>query len=372
MSSSVNHPDIRTLQAWLDSGLGDDVCLDVERHIENCEQCALQIEELENPQLAFAGQLCAIHRGEQQVTSDSDPDSPACGELSEDAVRSIRLHWQDTCAAASLASETIKGGRTTDASERLDFLIKERSVHSSEDSGSDPSDYQLLEVLGEGGMGVVYSARQSSVDRVVAVKMLRKEDEDATRRQLFLQEAMVTADLNHPNIVPVHELGRNEQGALFYSMKQIEGTLWSDVIESNSQEENLDILLRTADAVAFAHSRGIVHRDLKPENVHLGQFGEVRLMDWGLAQATSEYRKPEFAGAQRMGGTPAYMAPEMTKPKQKIGLASDVYLLGAILFSDSYRQAPAHRRNGHGLPVRSCAKRNRSDLRKERFAADCI
>ena len=196
-------------------------------------------------------------------------------------------------------------------------------------------EYELLKKLGEGGMGLVFMARQRSIDREVALKMLKpKTAKDPEQRAKFLTEAVVTGDLDHPNIVPIYDVGASPDDALFYAMKKVEGTPWLDVVLEKSLEENLDILMRTADAVGFAHSRGVVHRDLKPENVMLGAFNEVLVMDWGLAYSTEGFRKSNsITESTSMGGTPAYMAPEMaTGPIKKIGPRSDVYLLGAILF----------------------------------------
>ncbi len=207
------------------------------------------------------------------------------------------------------------------------------------------ADYELLQVIGKGGMGVVYSARQASVDRLVAVKMIRPQvAANPERREKFLSEAVVTGDLDHPNIVPIYELGADENNALFYSMKRVQGTPWSHVIAKKPLAENLEILMKVADAVAFAHANGVVHRDLKPENVMLGDFGEVLVMDWGLALATSSFRHAEFVtGRDSMGGTPAYMAPEMVSgPFESIGPPCDIYLLGALLFEVATGLRPHH------------------------------
>jgi WD40 repeat protein len=179
-------------------------------------------------------------------------------------------------------------------------------------------------------MGVVMSARQSSIDRVVAVKKIKpSEAVKAESRQKFVTEATVTGDLEHPNIVPVYDLGKDENGTLFYSMKHVKGTPWDKVIGQKTVLENLEIWMKVCDAVAFAHSRGIIHRDLKPENVMLGGFGEVLVMDWGLALTVGT---PSAAKAG-MAGTPAYMAPEMAVgPMERISFGSDIYLLGAILY----------------------------------------
>ena len=117
-------------------------------------------------------------------------------------------------------------------------------------------------------------------------------------------------------------------------MKRVEGTPWIKVLRKKNLSENLEILMKVADAVAFAHSRGVVHRDLKPENVMLGEFGEVLVMDWGLALSAPRFRHlGSIMQSGGMGGTPAYMSPEMASgPLNRIGPASDVYLLGAILY----------------------------------------
>ncbi len=204
-------------------------------------------------------------------------------------------------------------------------------------------EYELLRVLGEGGMGVVYDARQTSIDRNVALKMIKGEAaSNARQKAKFLAEVVVTGDLDHPNIVPIYDVGANAQGNLFYSMKKVQGTPWEKVIAQKSLSENLDILLRVADAVGFAHARGVVHRDLKPENIMLGEFGEVLVMDWGLAHPLKGFRKSHnISGSVSMGGTPAYMAPEMaTGPIEKITPASDIYLLGGILYEILTGSAP--------------------------------
>ncbi|MEW4563970.1 protein kinase [Bremerella sp. JC770] len=200
-----------------------------------------------------------------------------------------------------------------------------RRVLSDQEEGSD---YAIINQIGKGGMGVVYAAKQKSLRRRVAVKTLKRDigqrDDD---RAKFLSEAVITGILDHPNIVPIHELGQTEDGTLFYSMKCVTGTEWHKVVRNKSEAENLDIFLKVADAVAFAHSKNVIHRDLKPENVMLGEYGEVLVMDWGLAVDLN--RKEEFT----MGGTPAYMSPEMAKgPLDRIGKCSDIYLLGAMLY----------------------------------------
>jgi hypothetical protein len=201
-------------------------------------------------------------------------------------------------------------------------------------------DFELLEVIGEGGMGVVYTARQTALDRVIAIKRIRPGHHNLADQRRFLAEAAVTGRLDHPNIVPIHDLGIDQDGIPFYAMKHVRGRPWSELLREKTQEENLDILLRVGDTVAFAHARGVIHRDLKPENVMLGDFGELLVMDWGLAVAVEDLRRERHAQPVACG-TPAYMAPEMAvDDHQRIGTTSDIYLLGAILFEIVAGTAP--------------------------------
>ncbi len=201
-------------------------------------------------------------------------------------------------------------------------------------------DYRVISFLGAGAMGEVYVARQTSVDRDVAFKkqILKK---GKSRRKLirdrnkFLFEAQVTANLDHPNIVAIHDMGRDQSGDVFYCMELVRGKPWEDVIAGMTLEENLEVLLKVIDGVAYAHSKNTIHRDLKPENTMLGNFGEVLIMDWGLG-VNLDHGPP-----QSMGGTPAFMAPEMAQREiEYVGKHSDIYLLGAILFLIVTGEAP--------------------------------
>lgn len=193
------------------------------------------------------------------------------------------------------------------------------------------ADFELGETIGVGGMGQVMSARQTALDRPVAAKFLRDPHGDPTP---LLREAIVTGRLEHPNIVPVHLLATTSKGAPFFAMKRVEGTAWSEALEAGrTLVENLETLSRVCDAVAFAHDRGVLHRDIKPSNVMLGRFGEVYLVDWGLAVSLAEDQVLPLASTATFGGTPAYMAPEMAADQpSKLGVATDVYLLGATLY----------------------------------------
>ena len=233
----------------------------------------------------------------------------------------------------TIRADTIPNDASLDtgtySSSVADVHLVERSLSDIGVVAAKRSEYELVRVLGTGGMGVVYQARQTSINRTVALKTMRPTETPSPKLDRnFLEEALVTGDLNHPNIVPIHDLGRTSDGTLFYAMKEVRGIPWTDVIGSNSVDENLTILMRVADAIAFAHSRGVIHRDLKPANVMLGEFGEVLVLDWGMALPLASR-----TGPVSLGGTPRYMAPEMvTGPGMLIGPHSDVYLLGALLF----------------------------------------
>jgi len=246
----------------------------------------------------------------------------------EDVDQRVSMMWSGKVSSEATPHTSLKG-ITAELEGQASLAIQKRVLRRPDVVGSEMADYELMSTLGEGGMGIVLVARQASIDRLVAVKMLKPAGAgDPQARRKFLSEAAVTGDLEHPNIVPIYDLGADETGTLFYSMKRVKGTPWSKVIRKKTFQENIEILMKVADATAFAHSRDVIHRDLKPENVMLGDFGEVLLMDWGLAVLL----RPGNAVAG-MAGTPAYMAPEMAfGPSEKIGKASDIYLLGAILW----------------------------------------
>ena len=221
-------------------------------------------------------------------------------------------------------------------------------------AGAADNGFTMLEKVGEGGMGVVWLAEQGSLRREVAVKKIKgtagREDD-----QRFVSEALVTGFLEHPNIVPVHALGQDPDGRLFIAMKLARGESWKKLLHPDDSDplaptpeldRHLQILMSVCNAVSFAHSKNIIHRDLKPENVMVGDYGEVLVMDWGIAVEVSEtpadisrtIHKNTITGAS---GTPAYMAPEMTEAEGALlGPWTDVYLLGSILHEILTGRAP--------------------------------
>src|SRR6476469_1729245 len=144
--------------------------------------------------------------------------------------------------------------------------------------------YRALELLGHGGMGTVWLAQDSILQRPVALKVIAAENSSADLASRLMQEAVVLARLEHPGIVPVHDAGTLADGRTFYCMKLVEGQTLDRYAGRLPLRERLRLFQRIAEPLAFAHSRGIIHRDLKPANVMVGSFGEVLIMDWGLAK----------------------------------------------------------------------------------------
>lgn len=194
------------------------------------------------------------------------------------------------------------------------------------------ADYILGAEIGRGGMAAVRSALQHSLGREVAIKQLHP-GASPERIASFLAEAAILARLEHPGVVPVHSLG-SDGGVPFLVMRRISGLPWTSSIAIRSRAENAEIILRLAETLAYAHAIGVVHRDLKPDNVMLGRFGEVLLIDWGVAAGIkSDAPCRSLTDAPPIAGTPRYMPPEQARgDRGLIGVRSDVYGLGALLF----------------------------------------
>lgn len=225
--------------------------------------------------------------------------------------------------------------------------------------------FQLGDVIGTGGYGEVFTAVQDGLGRTVAIKRLKSSTLQQTLGNqstqqwlefLFLQEAITTAFLQHPNIVPVHQFAKDPEGIPHLAMKLVKGLSWDKIIEQDRGDnlsfsdyltKHLNILIDVAQAVGFAHAHGVIHRDLKPQQVVVGEFGEVILMDWGLALVYDEARLP--ASIQGMShsdllprpedapspaGSPAFMAPEQTlRTATQTGPWTDIFMLGGMLYA---------------------------------------
>ncbi len=221
--------------------------------------------------------------------------------------------------------------------------------------------YRCLQKIASGGMGTIYLAEDTLLHRKIALKILDIPDPDGDLAQRMQQEAYIIAALEHPSIVPIHDVGFLPDGRIFYTMKFVKGlTLADEVKKSRALPELLRIFQKLCEGVAFAHSHDVIHRDLKPENIMVGGFGEVLVMDWGLAKLLSpdnssqtlliknrttdsdkKQKSGEISSTLKTGqftehgtvmGTPAYMAPEQERGEiDQIDQRTDVYSLGAIL-----------------------------------------
>jgi hypothetical protein len=260
----------------------------------------------------------------------------------------LRQGLADDFTQTSAAS----GGSTLDPSE-----IPESAL-STEPAGR----YTTIEDSGQGGMGKVYLVRDTHLGREVALKELLPQDavhagggvdaanEERVALARFTREARVTAQLQHPAITPVYELGRRQDGSYYYTMKYVRGkTLAAAIKDAGSLDERLKLLphfVALCHAIAFAHSRGVIHRDIKPANVMVGDFGETVVVDWGIAKVKGVVESPsptpgapglEADGLQTLHGTalgtPAYMPPEQAQGLiGSLDQRSDIYSLGAVMY----------------------------------------
>jgi serine/threonine-protein kinase len=243
---------------------------------------------------------------------------------------------QETLSGQGVASDADGQrtlGRTAQASGRLPD-DRDRSLFPSTRIGVDAeNDFRLRAEIGRGGMASVWAAEQMALAREVALKRCTERSPEA--EHLLLREAIITGQLEHPGIVPVHTVLMDSEGPVVV-MKRVSGTTWDALIRAAETplEQHLDILAAALNAVELAHSRGVVHRDLKPSNIMIGDYGQVYVLDWGVAMRRQD------APSDAIVGTPFYMAPEMAEGRADE--RTDVFLLGATLH-EVLTGSPRHR-----------------------------
>jgi serine/threonine protein kinase len=210
--------------------------------------------------------------------------------------------------------------------------------------------YEIGPLVGEGGMGTVYRARDLALDRDVALKVLRVDVAGPEAEVRLRREARILARLEHPGIVPVHDVGTLADGRVYYVMKLVRGDRLERLARTATMTDMLRLFLRVCETVGFAHAHGVVHRDLKPSNIMVGAFGEVLVLDWGIARVRADEAGSSEGGAPgdppvsssaaaepdtspgTVLGTPGFMAPEQANGLMAlVGPRSDVFALGAIL-----------------------------------------
>ncbi len=307
---------------------------------------------------------------------DESAVETAAGATLEALARTLPIASFDRAMSATIRPGTLdaRGLAATTAPLRVEGLPTTRGATPAASSASatlprlevrepdadNTADLELLSRLGEGGMGVVWLARQRTLAREVAVKRLKHAGDVAAATSSLLAEARATGAIEHPSVVPVHALGADESGAPLLVMKRIEGHSLEALVKSPEHPAwpalerrhgdrigaIVEILARVADALELAHARGVIHRDVKPENVMVGSFGEVYLVDWGIALRLDAMTEAD-RGLASIVGTPSFMAPEMAAgATPRLDARTDVYLLGATLHA-AITGRPRH--EGHTL-----------------------
>ena len=232
------------------------------------------------------------------------------------------------------------------------------------------SRYEIVRRLGEGGMGAVYLARDSALERDVALKVLRLPDPSAEELELIVREARVLAKLEHPGIVPVHDVQTLSDGRVFYVMKHVRGQRLDELARegARSRAELLRAFRQVCEAVAFAHANDVLHCDLKPQNVMVGAFGEVLVLDWGVATLMRASADTTRVHA----GTPGYMAPEQVVGHVPLDERTDVYGLGGLLhflLTGTHPDAGVSVRETAPAPLAAICERARAPRPEDRYGS---
>ena len=292
--------------------------------------------------------------------------------LSQEQLLSAVAQWGASGAREPLRTHLVRSGVI---SKEQALTVARKSVFRPSVSGLQGTGYELGEVIGRGVNGVVHLATDTSLRREVALKLHSSGAEMSNVDLLrFTHEAQVTGQLGHPGVVPVYDLGTLPDGRPYYTMRKIDGDSLKDVFAAIKAKDPqfvsrwtlshmVVVLLGVAQALAFAHDRGVIHRDVKPANIMAGDYGEVLLLDWGVARVlgTSQGGDTPVDTWRSVGGedltvdgtvagTPAYMAPEQARGDiEAIGPAADVYSIGVILYEFLCGKRPFRARNIQGL-----------------------
>jgi serine/threonine protein kinase/formylglycine-generating enzyme required for sulfatase activity len=333
------------------------------------ERFSSRLQEIEEGSPGVLEELCAAHPEHANIYEELHRQWARARQLLDLGLRAPETLSVDL---GKLVDDVV--GQREDAGERGSSETANEEVYSELRERLDPT--TRLEVKGEmarGGMGAVLSVFDKNLRRDMAMKVMLKQSdvrsEGSTRAMArFLDEAQITGQLEHPGIVPVHELGIDADGRVYFTMKLVQGEELASVYKRAWAEDDgwsvtrvLGLFLRVCEAMAYAHSRGVIHRDLKPANVMVGAFGEVYVMDWGLARIQGEEdaveselapdkdaelvqsdredlrgQSPDSSFMTMQGdimGTPAYMAPEQARGAiAEMDERSDVYAIGAMLY----------------------------------------
>ena len=261
--------------------------------------------------------------------------------------------------------------------DKLNYL---RTVVTNPDFSS--TKYTFVKELGRGGMGTVYLAEDRELNRLVAIKVLNTPEVSEDLRNRMVREAQIIARLEHPGIVPVHDVGTLPDGRIFYAMKFVRGSRLDEYAAQNSSfRDRMRKFQAVCDAVAFAHAHGVIHRDLKPQNIMIGSFGEVLVLDWGVAKVLRggdaetgrdgdglpvppSSHLPVDTTAGTVIGTRDYMSPEQARGEiNQLDQRADVYSLGAVLNFLLKDQPKA------GKAAKAICSKARAHARDDRYAS---
>ena len=248
--------------------------------------------------------------------------------------------------ADRIADPTDTFGSHASASSTRPFDLGVSSAGGSSDLPATFGDYQIIERIGTGGMGVVFKARDVALDRIVAIKVIREfgRPHDDRMNRLF-REARISASLKHPSIAQIYNIGQVE-GMPYIVSEFVEGKSFSEYARPHGRlapKDLAEMIARVADALQYAHSLGIIHRDVKPSNILIDQERCPHLIDFGLARSCIDGAEATLSHAGEIVGTPSYMSPEQAEPRlDAIGPATDVYSLGATLYTLLAGQPPFH------------------------------
>lgn len=363
-------PENKVLLEYSAGELSEPAKESIAEHLSGCASCEAKVIDC---------QQNAIAATEPAATIDAIPSDCENAAVPSDEAAGATCSFAATIGPECRESQPAQIDQTIDsASSKVEISgdtvssVELNSLLEAKRGQSPP--FKAERMLAEGGMGTVLVGQDKALQRRVAVKVMKpKIAESPEHRARFLEEAQITGQLEHPNIVPIHDLGKDADGNLYFSMKLVKGQSLGQILAEmkknpstgRSLTELLNIVLKIADGLAFAHSKGVVHRDLKPDNIMVGDFGEVLIMDWGLAKLlgrkvvsealaiplvdasedTSEDARVETIKSVRatdsiartmdgtVQGTPAYMPPEQALGEiERIDQRSDIYSLGAILY----------------------------------------
>ncbi len=228
--------------------------------------------------------------------------------------------------------------------------------------------YAYFKTIAKGGKSLIQSCKDLHLGRTICYKSLLPQfADDPIEQKRLLREARVSALLQHPNTMPTYELGRNRQGHYYFTMKLVHGYTFREIIdyrERYDMTQLLDIVIQVAYALEYAHTHGVVHRDVKPENILVGPFGEVLLLDWGLAKVRNQEgdesdldsidptvasAEVSMTGFQKLQGTVCYMSPEQITREADIDGRTDIYSLGVLLYEAFTGNTPATGESMHKL-----------------------